>query len=147
METEKVDKVKQWRKDRLTRIAEKRNWSPAKLDAVAEKIEKRQANIKVILPAIAGAVVSAAPGGAVIGNVISKIPVVRKLPVLQDIAQDGALVMAADKAAGYTGIQALVRDVIPLWREIEEGDWRGALKAAPVAIGGIVGALVLLGLI
>lgn len=124
------------RKRRLERLRERaaKKQNPNKwLDAKVEMIEQRQERLKktgarAIVPLV-NAIISVVPGGAIIGDLLSRFispNLAAKLPFLGDFVIEGRLIVDSEQKAGFNWLKIALRDIVPLVRELEEGDTLGA---------------------
>lgn len=129
-----IQKVDAMRERRLERLRERaiRKPNPRKwLDAKIERIEQRQERLRgiaaITIP-VADAIISVLPGGAIIGNALSRViggRLASKLPVLGDFVAEGASIVDAERKAGLNWPKIALRDFVPLAREIDDGDIDG----------------------
>lgn len=143
METKRMDKM---RERRLERLREKslgktnpRRWLNAKIERI-ERRQERLKNVAAVTAPIVDSIVSVVPGGAIVGNVLSKVipdKLAQKLPVLGDLAVEGRAIVDSEQKAGLNWPQIVLRDIVPLLREFEEGDTKG-IALGLLFFGGIL---------
>jgi hypothetical protein len=138
-----------FRLENIKARAIKRGWSAEKTKATIEKVEKRVEKRDSVLSSAVGllssGLVSAVPAAGLVGAAIHAVA--PNLPVLKEFTAEAALVIGADKKAGLSLFQIAIRDIVPVWREIQEGDWKGALEGLGAAVAGAVAIATLIGAI
>lgn len=134
----------------LDRKAKRKEWTASELAEAKDRREKRLKKAGGVIGSIVGvpakAVLSAVPGGNLVGSLLDKV-VPEKLPVLKEITNEAALAIDADHADGLTIKQIVIRDLVPLWRDIQDGNYKGAAIGLATAIGGILAILRIVGVI
>lgn len=134
----------------LDRKAKRKEWTATELAEAKNLREKRLAKAKGIVGTVVGvpakAVLSAVPGGNLVCSLLDKV-VPAKLPVLKEITNEAALAIEADHAKGLTIKAIIIRDMVPLWRDIQDGNYKGAVIGLVAAGGGILAILRIIGVI